>query len=310
MNFHSDGGHRNHIHISFGPHRAGSFITPEIAAEITGVSSSTGAASSSANVTLFKKNFKGTGDKLTPEQVFDLLKNYSMFGDEAAAIFTAIAYRECRYVPYSANPSGYFGLWQWGSRTSDGSSDGKKVVALAYPKEERIKVWKLSYVNWEKEELTEATIDAKLKVVQGDSTGNAGKEYYDDRVWIPVNQARLLRSKLGRNNLAEIINESGFKGNAGNSITFPWGERYLVNSWISGVPFAVASSTYVKMTGKTENQLKEWIRKNIPKDSTVRNIDPENNISKLENWINDTIPANSLSTTEKTYKLYKTIYIE
>ena len=145
----------------------------------------------------------------------------------------------------------------------------KKVVALAYPKEERIKVWKLSYVNWEKEELTEATIDAKLKVVQGDSTGNSGKEYYDDRVWIPVNQARLLRSKLGRNNLAEIINESGFKGNAGNSITFPWGERYLVNSWISGVPFAVASSTYVKMTGKTENQLKEWIRKNIPKDSTV-----------------------------------------
>jgi hypothetical protein len=228
-----------------------------------------------------------------------------MFGDEAAAIFTAIAYRESRYVPYVANDSGYFGLWQWGSR----GSDGQKVVPLAYPKEERIKVWKLAYVNWQKEELTEATIDAKLKVVQkNDPTGNAGKEHYDDRVWIPVNQARLLRSKLARNNLAEVINESGFKNNAGDSITSPWGESYLANSWISGVPFAIASSVYVKMTGKTQDQLKEWIRKNIPKDSKVRNIDPENNISKLENWINDTIPVNSLSTTEKNYKVYKTIY--
>ena len=227
-----------------------------------------------------------------------------MFGDELAAIFTAIAYRESRYRPTSANTSGYFGLWQWGSK----GSDGKKVVTLAHPKEERVKVWKLSYVNWEKEGLTEATIDAKLNDVQkNDPTGNAGKEYYDDRVWIPVNQARLLRSKLARTDLTKVI--SNFGARAGTAVTFPWGELFLVHSWIAGVPFAVASSIYVKMTGKTENELKEWIRKNVPQDSKVRNIDPENNISKLENWINDTIPVNSLDKKDTNYKIYAKTYI-
>jgi len=224
-----------------------------------------------------------------------------------AAIFTAIAYRESRYRPTSANTSGYFGIWQWGSRTSDGSADGKKTVTLAYPNEERVKLWKLSYVNWEKEGFTEATIDAKLKVTQEkDPTGNAGKAQYDDRVWIPVNQARLLRTKLGRPDLTKSIIDFGDR--AGVAPTFPWGENFLEHSWISGVPFAVASSVYIKMTGKTEDDLKEWIRKKVPQDSKVRNIDPENNISKLENWINDTIPVNSLSTTNSNYKLYKIIY--
>jgi hypothetical protein len=228
-----------------------------------------------------------------------------MFGDEVAAIFTAIAYRESRYRPTSANTSGYFGIWQWGSR----GSDGKKVVNLAYPKEERVKVWKLSYVNWEKEGFTEATIDEKLKVVQKeDPTGNAGKAQYDDRVWIPVNQARLLRSKLARNDLTEII--SGFGAKAGTAITFPWGENFLVHSWIAGVPFAVASSVYVKMTGKTEDDLKEWVLKKVPQDSKVRNIDTENNISKLENWVNDTIPVNSLDKKDTSYKIYAKTYIK
>ncbi|MEY4334799.1 MAG: hypothetical protein RLZZ196_3549 [Bacteroidota bacterium] len=110
VNFGSDSNHRNHIHVSFGPYRAGSFITPEIAAEITGVSAAGSGSSSALNVTTFKTSFKGKNDQLTPEQVFDLLKNYAMFGDELAAIFTAISYRESRYRPYSANSSGYFGL--------------------------------------------------------------------------------------------------------------------------------------------------------------------------------------------------------
>jgi len=241
---------------------------------------------------------------LKPEQVFDLLKNYAMFGDEMAAIFTAIAYRESRYRPTSANTSGFFGIWQWGSRYPD----GRNVVTLAHPKEERVKVWKLSYVNWEKEGFTEATIDAKLEVTQGkDPTGNAGKAQYDDRVWIPVNQARLLRTKLARPDLNKFIIDFGNK--AGRAPTFPWGENFLVHSWIAGVPFAVASSVYVKMTGKTEDELKEWILKKVPQDSKVRDIDTENNISKLENWVNDTIPVNSLDKKDIGYKIYAKTYI-
>lgn len=222
-----------------------------------------------------------------------------------AAIFTGIAYRESRYRPYSANDDGYFGILQWGSR----GSDGKKKLSLAYPFEERVVVWKLAYTPWQTEGLTEQTIDAKLKDVQkNDPTKNAGKAYYDERVWIPLNQVRLFRSKLARNDLTKSITVMGTS--AGTAPTFPYGELFLTHSWIAGVPFAVVSNTYTKMTGKTEDDLKQWIRTNVPKDSKVRNIDPENNISKLENWINNTIPENSLSKKNKEYNIYKIVYIK
>ena len=65
----------------------------------------------------------------------------------------------------------------------------------------------------------------------------------------------------------------------------------------------------LKQTGKTEDDLKEWVLKKVPQDSKVRNIDTENNISKLENWVNDTIPVNSLDKKDTSYKIYAKTYI-
>ena len=280
VNFHSDSNHRNHIHVSFGSKRAGAILPAE--SVVPKESTSTGIVSTAAlsSTEKFKTPFKQGDGPLSEIEVFSLLNVYGNFGEEVAAIFTAIARRETRYTVWSTNKYGFWSLWQLGSRTKEG---GTNVVALQVPSEEKIQFWKLAYSNWKQEGLTVENADAFIKNLQfNDPTGNAGRQYFDQRAFIPINQVYALRAKFG----ASTINKRFDKlSNGSASLLDPWGERYLYHGWLSGVRFKDARDAFVKGTGKTEEYLKSWILQNMPTNSRSRNPDPITGKSTLESWM-------------------------
>lgn len=105
INFATDGSHRNHIHISFSGQRAGSFITPEIAAQLTGNNTSTTTTGDgSISLDKFKISyFDKSSETLTADEVMFLLSTSGIFSDEVSAIFTGIGERESRWGPGALN---------------------------------------------------------------------------------------------------------------------------------------------------------------------------------------------------------------
>jgi len=232
------------------------------------------------------KSYYNDQSSMTDLEVFYLLSQYGNFSEEISAIFTALAYREANYRPYIANAHGFMGLWQVGTRikNSSGQAQGGSILAdLSLPQSQKdIAMWKLAYANWETEEFTEATIDAKLKEVQAQSN-NYGLEYYDQRVWIPINQVYLLRSKIAQKDVKKKIETWGLK--TSSSLGGPWGDTYLPNGFIAGLSFKVAADVYQKATGKSTDDLKKWVLANIPQDSPTRKKDSQYGIPKIEVWV-------------------------
>lgn len=294
VNFGADTSHRNHIHISFGPIRAGSFITPEIAAEISGTTYSGSAGTSSETVELFKKVFRQSDkpDPLTTGELYLLLVNHANFGEEAAALFSSIVIRESRGNVWSTNDDGAFGLFQFMSRAKiNGASQGEETVArILIPSEESIPFWKFAYKNWQAEGLDKMTKKDRTTFMRdkqkNDPTKNAGRGYFDERAFIPINQAQMLRAKFGLdkpNNKNRKITWIGSSWT--NSILGPWGERFLYFGPLSDVSYKTAKDVYVQYSGKTEQDFINWLTKKMPKDSRTWNPDPKTGKSILESWI-------------------------
>lgn len=294
VNFGADTSHRNHIHISFGPVRAGSFITPEIAAEISGTTYSGSAGTSSETVELFKKVFRQSDkpDPLTTGELYLLLVNHANFGEEAAALFSSIVIRESRGNVWSTNDEGAFGLFQFMSRAKiNGASQGEETVArILIPSEESIPFWKFAYKNWQAEGLDKMTKKDRTIFMRdkqkNDPTKNAGRGYFDERAFIPINQAQMLRAKFGLdkpNNKNKKITWIGSSWT--NSILAPWGERFLYFGPLSDVSYKTAKDVYVQYSGKTEQDFIDWLTKKMPKNSRTWNPDPKTGKSILESWI-------------------------
>jgi hypothetical protein len=280
VNIGADGSHRDHIHISYGPIRAGSFVTPEIAAEILGSTFGSGTAGTASLVDKFKKTYK-TGDAaLQPSDVYQLLNSFGFFSPELSAIFTGIAHRESRYNPWSTNNDGFFGLWQLGTDPDEG---GRTRVKLQVPSEEIIEFWKLGCNNWQEKGLTVDTVDAYINPIRKKDT-NAGRAFFDSRYSIPLNQIACLRAKLGKKSKnTDAINVIGL--NSKQNVLHPWGEGFLYHGWLSGVSYKIVKDVYIAMTKGTEEQLANWILKNTPKDSRTSNIDPLTGESTVQSWI-------------------------
>jgi len=284
--------HISHIHISFSPSRAGKYTGANGQMSVLG--SSSGSYPSFVNIPYLTNVLNGTNtvdqsklsksffnDKtaLTDVEVFFLLNQYGNFNQEISAIFTALAYREANYRVYAANEDGFFGLWQMGSRQNSG---GALTSNLTLPQsEQNIPTWKLSYKNWEQEGLTEKTIDAVLRVTQA-ANANYGLQNYDERVWIPINQISLLRSKINQKDTRKRIESWGTK--TLTSLGGPWGDNYLNNGFIAGLSFKIAADVYQKCTGKDPEILKKWVLDNIPQDSPTRQKDSKYGITKIEVW--------------------------
>ena len=279
VNVGADGSHKNHIHISFGPVRAGSFVTPEIAAEISGVTFS--GAGAPAEVTEKLKKEYITGDAaLTWSDIYVLLNSYGNFGPEVSALFTALSERESKGNPWSTNDDGFFGLWQLGTDPNEG---GRTNVRLSLPSEEVTTFWKLGCNVWKEQGLTVDTVDAYMNPIRK-SDPNAGRSYFDKRYSIPLNQIKCLRAKFGLNNKdTKPITKIGTR--KGNNILHPWGEGFLYFGWLSGVKYNIAKDIYIAMTKKTEQDFITWLTTNTPKDSRTLNPDPKTGKTILQSWI-------------------------
>ena len=280
VNFGADGSHTNHIHVSFGPIRAGSFITPEIAAEISGTTTTGTVAVTAALTDKLKKEYI-TGDAaLTWADIYTLLNVYGYFGPEVSALFTTISERESRGNPWATNDDGFFGLWQLGTDPKEG---GTTNVRLKLPSEEVTTFWKLGCNVWREQGLTAETVDAFINPIRK-ADSNAGRAYFDKRYSIPLNQIQCLRAKFGYNSKnTKPITKIGTKKS--NNILHPWGEGFLYFGWLSGVKYSIGKDVYIQMTGKTEQDFITWLTKNTPKDSRTLNPDPKTGKTILQSWI-------------------------
>lgn len=300
--------HNSHIHISFSSLRSGIYSGPNGSISLSGVPSNadsgTGSSGSgwSGGVPVspilpsnnLDKSYVNQKDaSLLGIEVYELLNSYGNFSPEISAMFTAIAYRESAYKPTAVNQYGFFGLWQMGTRTNSG---GLLSVQLTKPSSEKILFWRLAYKDWNKEELTERNIDSKLKEVQTVAP-NYGFEYYDERIWIPINQVMALRAKISQTDLKKQVSDWG--SNVSTSLGSPWGDTYLPNGFIAGLSFKIAADVYVQATGKSSDVLKEWVLDSVPKDSRTRNKDTKYGIPKLEVWVDLSKYTSSILSTYK-----------
>lgn len=285
VNFHSDSGHRNHIHLSFGSKRAGAILpSTSIGVSKSSETTSTTTQTATGSVEKFKRVFRQGDGPLSDLEVYTLLNVYGNFGEEVSAIFTGIARRESRYNPWSTNDSGFWGLWQFPSRNNAG---GLNIVHIQVPAMEKIQFWKLAYKNWKQEGLTPETSDAFIRNLQkNDPTKNAGRQYFDERAFIPINQVYALRGKFVAYDMSQKIDKIK-RGNS--SLLIPWGETFLYHGWLSKVRYSDIKDVYTKATGKSENQLRDWILDNMPQNSRSRNPDPITGKSTLESWLDGKI---------------------
>lgn len=308
--------HKTHIHISFSAYRAGKYGGAGGVLSVLGQSGPSSTIVNRVRQALQKdnigleyqdKNYFKDESKLTDLQVFELLYGTANMIPEIAAIFTAIAYRESRWGPYSANQQGFFGLLQFGSRR--GGSGGDAQVDLLIPTKEKVKMWELAFKDWktkeyENKKVTEKNINSILEKVQ--NTPNAGKEFYDERAWIPKNQMACFRGKIAQPNLKKQLDTFGNK--ASTALVGPWGESFLTHGWIGGVSFYLAAEVYKKATGEDVSKLQEWIRKHVPKDSVVWAKDPDyDDRPKLEVWMDLSLYTKTIIASDDK-SIYKPLY--
>jgi len=279
VNFAVDSSHRDHIHVSFSPQRAGSFITPEIATAITGVSFTGQDAQSGISMDRFKQNFANdVAGSLSTDELMALLSTSGLFSLEVSAIFTAIAQREANISPGAINTdrsTGDFsvGLFQINLLPN---ANGPKTFYLKYnasgqPEDSTALGYKLAYS-------IDSDNDPKTLAVKVQN--QATRATVDKRVWIPYNQALMLAvtateparvAKVIKRN--EPIDEYCFR---------PWGDYGddFVPGFIFKTKFSTALSVYLNRGG-TDANLRKWIRTNIPQKSRA--------YSYIEGWMGGSV---------------------
>lgn len=284
INFATDSSHRNHIHVSWSAQRAGSFITPEIAAQLTG-STSTGDSSVPPTISLDKfkiSYFDNPGATFSADEVMYLLSTSGIFSDEVAAIFVGIGERESNWRPGALNEnktgSGDFSFGAFQCNLLPGAH-GKKMFPLKYSAtgqlyEATVLGVKLAYA---------IDDDNNVESLSKKVVEKATRSTIDKRIFIPYNQAWMLGTvAAGQTEVAKAL-----KGKPIDSYVFTaWGDynnrdgtpRSTVG-FIFKVKFTTVANSY-KLKGKSEDSLKAWIRKNF------KNKRP---YSYIEKWMSGTV---------------------
>jgi hypothetical protein len=267
VNFAVDSSHRDHIHVSFSAQRAGSFITPEIATAITGVSFAAEDAKGGISLDKFKQNFFGKASaSLTPDEVMALLSTSGLFSLEVSAIFTAIAEREANVQPAAINtkrPQDFsVGMFQINLLPK---AHGDKTFYMKYnasgqPEDTTVLGYKLAY---------SIDSDNNPKTLADKVMNQATQATVDRRVWIPYNQAWMLGvTAVGSARVAQIIKNNN---PIDHDCFFPWGEygTEYVPGFIFKTKFSTALSVYLNRGG-TDANLRKWIRTNITQKSSPK----------------------------------------
>lgn len=262
-NFHSDKGHRNHVHISFGAKRAGSF-EPIVAAPgtvtksgVTDPGTTTPPVIPAGGLEKFKVSYKTNKDAaLTRDEVMQLLVTSGLFSDEIAALFVGISDRESGgWHPGALNTNRRtgdfsFGLFQINFLPSGG---GSSPYPLVYPTPAKVLGVKLAY-----------SIDADTDVTSlGKKViSSASRETTDERIFIPYNQAHILATKyVGLPKYQNLVSKNAKI----NDYNFrPWGDyKSLTDAPMgsfTGVKYSVVRDVYLANTANSEAKLKAFIK--------------------------------------------------
>ena len=264
VNFAVDSSHRDHIHVSFSPQRAGSFITPEIATAITGVSFTGQDAQSGISMDRFKENFFGKPNaSLSTDELMALLSTSGLFSLEVSAMFTAIAEREANVQPAAINtkrPQDFsVGMFQINLLKG---AHGDKTFYLKYnasgqPEDSTALGYKLAY---------SIDSDNNPSTLADKVMNQATQATVDKRVWIPYNQAWMLGvTATGSTRVAKVVKTNS---PIDEYCFFAWGDygTEYVPGFIFKTKFSTALSVYLNRGG-TDANLRKWIRTNIPQKS-------------------------------------------
>ena len=221
-----------------------------------------------------------SNDALTPAEVYELLIQFGNFSPQVSAIFTAICQRESSYRPRAINQYGFYGLFQIGtSKPTDGSDLD---VDLTLPSPYTTKNWKLALSDKANDSPTADQI--REEILRRGATTNQAEllARFDQNAFIPANQMRVLRAKIGRKNYQTTVDDYVFRA---------WGEGFLKDGFISGVKYSIAKDVYVKAGNKADD-LKSWVLNNVPRsDSTwYKFADADHSEKfKLEAWVNEEV---------------------
>lgn len=282
-------GHKDHIHMSFSPERGGIYVdeSGSLSAIPVGTAQTNTSymgykdpgGGSNSDLSNLKKVYT-SNDALTPMEVYTLLVEYGNFSPEVSAIFTAVCQRESSYRPRAINQYGFYGLLQIGTSKPTEGSDLD--VDLILPSPYTIKNWKLALSDKANDSLTADKI--REEILRRGATTNqvellAG---FDQNAFIPANQMRVLRAKIGRKNYQTTVDDYVFRA---------WGEGFLKDGFISGVKYSIAKDVYVKAGNKADD-LKSWVLNNVPRsDSTwYKFADADHSEKfKLEAWVNEEV---------------------
>ena len=279
VNFAVDSSHRDHIHVSYSPQRAGSFITPEIATAITGVSFTGEDAESGISMDRFKQNFFGKPNaSLTTDELMALLSTSGLFSLEVSAIFTAVAEREANVRPAAINTNRATGDFSVGMFQINllPKSHGDKTFYLKYnasgqPEDSTALGYKLAY---------SIDSDNNPKTLADKVQNQATQATVDRRVWIPYNQVWMLGvTAVGS---AEVAKRAKTNEPIDKYIFRPWGDYSddFVPGFIFKTKFSTALSVYLNRGG-TDANLRKWIRTNIPQKSRA--------YSYIEGWMGGSV---------------------
>jgi len=295
--FLTDTGHKDHIHMSFSPQRGGKYVGENGALSAvfskSNVNTGNGASSStrpdsaplSINTSALTKVYTDQS-KMTDVEVYTVLKEYGNFSSEMAAVFTAISFRESSWRPRVVNNDSFVGLFQIGTKESWSRN---LQIDIQLPFESTVKMWQLALAD--KSESTNLTPNTIEELINSRSRSEGHAEFYagsSSQLWIPVNQVRMLRSKLNQRNYAKEVTSGN---TATECVFFAWGEFFLKNSWMTSVDFKKAKSVYIKAGGDVE-ALRAWILKTVPKDSTAwyKFDDADHSDkTKIEAWVNEEV---------------------
>ncbi len=292
INFTGDAGHRDHIHMSFGPARAGSYANWESSTDAPPNEGAPGTGDSpsgnAGDISELGKSFATTGVALKNKNaLYKALIEYGGYSAEAAAIWMCVAERESNFSPGSFNgqvndnsgtPKGTkdysIGLWQVNFLGIPTLLTSDLVLASLDSANKLVKEngrgYKLIDKNWQANGTRDqATAIAKMKEwykvnpKKPDGYGiSEGKSHSDPRLWNALTQIFLL-SRLTSNKKDSWM-------------WWNWGEYSggPASGWLAKLKFQTALNYYLTNNpGKTAEDLKSWVKrkgtdKNLPSSKT------------------------------------------
>ena len=293
INFSGDAGHRDHIHMSFGPARAGSYenwTNSDTGSSNEGNPGGGDAPSGNAgDFSEIGKSFATTGVAIkNKNSLYKALVEFGGYSAPAAAIWMCVAERESNFSPGSFNgkvnrssetPKGTgdysVGLWQVNFYGNPNLLTDEVILASIDATnntvvKEKGRGYKLIDKNWlANGTKNQATAIAKMKEwykvnpKKPDGQGiSEGKSHSDPRLWNAITQIFLL-SKMTYNekdkwmwtNWGEYYRE----GNVGDAYD---PDKRPPPGWLRGLKFQTAVNYYVANNpGKTAEDLKLWVKR-------------------------------------------------